>query len=50
MGQENRENMNIPFVKPFIGEAEAKAVSDVIKSGWLTQGEKVAEFEANFAK
>jgi dTDP-4-amino-4,6-dideoxygalactose transaminase len=41
---------NIPFVMPLVGEEEAKAVSSVIKSGWLTQGEKVAEFEDKFAK
>lgn len=40
----------IPFVVPLIGEEEIKAVSDVVRSGWLTQGEKVAEFERAFAK
>jgi dTDP-4-amino-4,6-dideoxygalactose transaminase len=41
---------NIPFVVPLVGEEEAKAVSEVIKSGWLTQGKKVKEFEDKFAK
>ena len=41
---------NIPFVMPLVGEEEAKAVSEVIRSGWLTQGRKVAEFEDKFAK
>ena len=31
----------IPIVSPRIEEAEAKAVYDVIKSGWITMGKKV---------
>lgn len=34
---------------PFIGEKEAKAVYNVVKSTWLVQGKKVAEFEREFA-
>lgn len=42
--------MHIPFINPFIGKEESEAVAEVIKSGWLTQGERVAEFEHEFAQ
>ncbi len=35
----------LPFSKPTIDEATIAAVSDVLRSGWLTSGPKVAEFE-----
>jgi dTDP-4-amino-4,6-dideoxygalactose transaminase/uncharacterized protein (DUF2225 family) len=35
----------IPFSKPYIGDEEEKAVLSVLKSGWLTSGKKVKEFE-----
>jgi dTDP-4-amino-4,6-dideoxygalactose transaminase len=38
----------IPFAKPDIGEAEIEAVSDVLRSGWITTGQKAAEFEKRF--
>jgi dTDP-4-amino-4,6-dideoxygalactose transaminase len=40
----------LPFALPDTGEAEVKAVADVIRSGWLTTGTQVRAFEAAFAK
>jgi len=34
----------LPFFKPTIGEEEIAAVSEVLRSGWLTYGPKVREF------
>ncbi len=42
--------MQIGIAKPFIGEEEKQAVLDVLESGQLTQGAKVAEFERAFAE
>ncbi len=39
----------ITFGKPDITEAEEKAVLEVIRSGWLSTGKKVKEFEEAFA-
>lgn len=40
----------IPITKPYIGEEEMNAVSKVLLSGWLVQGEKVSEFEKRVAE
>jgi perosamine synthetase len=40
----------IPVARPFIGEEEEHAVLQVLRSGWLSQGQRVAEFEARFAE
>jgi dTDP-4-amino-4,6-dideoxygalactose transaminase len=40
----------IPFAKPWLDEREAKAAADVVGSGWLAQGPRVAEFETQFAE
>jgi dTDP-4-amino-4,6-dideoxygalactose transaminase len=37
----------IPIAQPSIGEEEAKAVYDVVKSGWISMGKKVELFESN---
>ncbi|HNX17983.1 MAG TPA: DegT/DnrJ/EryC1/StrS family aminotransferase [Methanoregula sp.] len=41
--------MQIPIARPVIGQDEVAAVSDVLMSGMLAQGDKVAEFEQKFA-
>lgn len=41
--------MMIPVAKPLIGEEEIKEVEKVLKSGFIAQGPKVAEFEEAFA-
>jgi dTDP-4-amino-4,6-dideoxygalactose transaminase len=39
----------LPFHLPDIAEDEIQAVVDTLRSGWLTTGSKVKEFEAAFA-
>jgi perosamine synthetase len=39
----------IPVARPAIGQEEISAVSDVLRSGMLASGERVAEFEQRFA-
>ncbi len=39
----------IPVMKPWLGEREARAAADVVRSGWVAQGPRVAEFESRFA-
>jgi dTDP-4-amino-4,6-dideoxygalactose transaminase len=41
--------MSVPITKPLLGEAEELAVIEVLRSGWLVQGPKVAEFEREVA-
>jgi dTDP-4-amino-4,6-dideoxygalactose transaminase len=36
----------IPIMRPWLGTEEAVAVADVLASGWVAQGPKVAAFEA----
>jgi len=39
----------IPIAKPYIGQEEETAVLEALRSGWLSQGPRVAEFEKQFA-
>lgn len=40
----------IPVAKPCVGQDEENAVLEVLRSGWLSQGPRVAEFERCFAQ
>lgn len=42
-------NKKIPFSPPDIGEEEIQAITEVLRSGWITSGPKTAEFELKLA-
>jgi len=42
-------SLQIPFHRAELGDEEIRAVTDVIRSGWLTMGTKTFEFERQFA-
>jgi dTDP-4-amino-4,6-dideoxygalactose transaminase len=42
--------MTIPIAKPWLGAEEEAAVAAALKSGWITQGPRVAEFEQKLAE
>jgi len=39
----------IPIAKPCFGAEEEREILEVLRSGWVTQGPRVAEFEERFA-
>jgi dTDP-4-amino-4,6-dideoxygalactose transaminase len=43
-------SVQVPFHRADLGEEEVQAVTDVIRSGWLTMGSKTFEFEKQFAR
>lgn len=45
---ETLERVNV--MKPWLGEAEAQAIAEVVASGWVAQGPKTAAFESAFAE
>jgi len=44
------EPPHIPITRPLLGEAEARAVGEVLASGWLAMGARTAAFERAFAE
>ena len=40
----------LPFAAPLLGDEEIQGVVECLRSGWLTTGMKVREFEAKFAE
>lgn len=49
MAVETKKKMQVPITKPTLGEEEARAPFESIRTGWVTQGPKVAEFEKQLA-
>src|SRR6516162_6185139 len=41
--------MKIPFFRPSVGENEIEEVVATLRSGWLTTGPRVKQFEREFA-
>jgi dTDP-4-amino-4,6-dideoxygalactose transaminase len=41
--------VRIPITRPCIGEEEAAAAAEVVRSGWLTQGKRTQDFEEALA-
>src|SRR5262249_14532235 len=39
------ESSMIPITIPYLDEAEARAAAEVVRSGWVTQGPRVEQFE-----
>lgn len=43
------ESRTVPVARPSFGALEERAVVDALRSGWVSQGPRVAEFERRFA-
>ena len=41
--------MNVPFFRPSVTEEDIAAVAACLRSGWLTTGPRVRDFETRFA-
>ena len=47
--REDTTRLEVPFHVPDIGEEEVRAVSETLRSGWITTGPRTLEFERAFA-
>jgi perosamine synthetase len=47
--ESTKKRAEIPFHRAAVGDEEVQAVTEVIRSGWLTMGPKTIEFERAFA-
>jgi perosamine synthetase len=45
----NQPRREVPFYQPDVGEEEIQAVTETLRSGWLTVGPRTLEFEQTFA-
>ena len=50
VSQQRAREEFLPFHVPAIGDEEISAVVEVLKSGWLTTGSKVKDFEREFSR
>jgi perosamine synthetase len=52
MADANAKDARFPiaFARPFLGAAEERAVAEVVRSGWVVGGERLAELERRFAE
>jgi len=46
----NTTTRTIPLTRPSFGPEEEAAVAEVLRTGWVSQGPRVAEFETRFAQ
>jgi len=45
----NKKVVKVPIARPFIGAEEERAVVEILRSGWVSQGPKCTEFEQEMA-
>src|SRR5687767_5761076 len=44
-----RDMTRLPITRPDLGRAEIEAATEVLRSGWIAQGEQVTAFESELA-